>query len=163
MLKAAYDLGHKWRQDAEEAPVLDIRIPGVRPTQKTRHRVPTFSLHAIMTRDEGYFTHPDRILPDEAWERCFHLSLSYGAGHGWQQRHDVTQAICEGAFGMWLQEVWVQPPGPGGDAQHDRFRFRLFVAPGWQMPIGPKILRRPPTYIRWSEYRAALAGQEAAA
>lgn len=154
-------LGAKWRLEAEGAPVLDLRAADPRPAPKTAHRVEQLSLLAILTRDVGYFTHPERLLPDEAWERCFHFSLAYGAITRWGQtcvhRHDLTRAFCEGAFGLWLPEVWAQPPGPGLDQQRDRWRFRLFVAEDWRTPIRPKILRRPPTYVTWAEYLETAA------
>lgn len=180
LLTLAYQSGTEWRQAADEAAVLDLATmpleiqaftsnPAWR--RKVRHRVrdirPALDLEATLCRESGYYS--SGLLPNGAFDSCIHLSVAYGQGElpeGWRHQHDITQALCEGAFGMFLPLVWVQPPDPiigGGDVHHDRFHFRLFVDhESWKMPLSPRVPMKPLTYITWEEYRTRVTQGQAA-
>lgn len=152
MLDFAFEAGANWRRIADETAVLDLRLPSPLYLPRTRHYIAAVEMHAVFTRDEGYFFRDEPFLPHPAFDRCLHLSISYGKGRTWRHRHDITQAACQGAFGIFLPHVWVQDPMVGGDVEHDRWHFRLFMDPTWAMPVAPRTPIRPLTYISWQDY-----------
>lgn len=162
-----YQLGAEWRQDAETAPVLDVRLP-VGASIKARHAVKVDEpVVAWMTRDTGYYSAGTldpalRLLPDPAFENCLHLSLACKGRDAWAMRHDVAAWVCEGAFGLMLPFVWVQRPqafstlSRASDVNNDVYRFRLFTTPDWQMPLAARLGVTPTAHIPWAQYRLEL-------
>jgi len=120
----------------------------------------------ILTREQGYHSSGWWKNPD--YERCWHLSLSFRdpetGEHRARDKKESEQWIDE-VFGATKTLLWIEPPfGPEGK-HADVWHYRVFYAPGWEVPILPRkeVYSRdftPAGFLSWSDLRAKEAEEE---
>lgn len=128
----------------------------------TRYHPPTQAV-LLFTRDGGMHSSGWWKNPD--YERCFHLSISFGApdGRGWAdlpQDHKRAAKWCEIFFGENTRLLWIEPPFSDVGKARDVYHYRLFCDEHWQ-PIKPRgeVYSRELTPAGWQSW-SDLHGQD---
>lgn len=96
----------------------------------------------IFTRDEGMHACGWWKNPD--YERCEHLSVSFGRGAPdgayvpAPQDHARAKVWCKAFFGDRCRLLWIEPPFSAQGQARDVYHYRLFMAPDWRLPVLPR-------------------------
>lgn len=130
----------------------------------TRYHAPTETL-LLYTRDSGMHSSGWWKNPD--YDRCLHLSLSFGAfehGQFYGRPHDrkMARKWAELFFGDEVRLLWIEPPFSPEGKVRDVYHYRLFCDKGWQ-PIKPRgeVYDRswtPEGWKSWSDLHGADNG-----
>ncbi len=125
---------------AAERSTYDGQLHGKRYLDSCRHYCRNTNALMIFTRDTGMHTSGWWKNPD--YERCYHLSLSFGAYerdvfHAMPQDHKTARRWCEALFRENVKLLWIEPPFSDVGKQRDVYHYRLFCDQAWQ-PINPR-------------------------
>ncbi len=112
----------------------------------------------IFSRDAGMHTSGWWKNPD--YERCLHLSISFGHGLASgayvpaPQDHVRARGWCKAFFGDRCRLLWVEPPYSPQGKQRDVYHYRLFMAPDWREPVLPRgeVYSRDFTAAGWKSW-----------
>ena len=92
----------------------------------------------LFTRDVGHNSSGWWKNPD--YERCWHLSLSYGdarTNRPIEHQVDRSEAVARAFFGDDIKLCWLEPPYSPDGKLRQVWHYRLFADEGWQ-PFKPR-------------------------
>jgi hypothetical protein len=142
-----------------DGPIVDLAAsPVVVPPVSLPRRIREIGARGDEARDTGYAS--AGFIPLLIAERAYHLRIAYQGNTPEDfrdQQHDLSEMLCVGFFGPWLEYVVCQPQHPMAGRWRDQWHYRVFMKPDWKTPLG----RRPiPGHMTWEERRARLAASK---